>query len=317
MKQHNNVTTKIPPDHIVQSKEWGAAKTALGTPALRTKSGVQFTLHKIPVLNKYIGYCPKVNPKNIVWEEIRDLGTKNNCIAINFDVPNSMANTQKETFERYCTRSPKDTFARNTIILDIQKSESDLLKNMHPKTRYNIRLAQKKGVTVKLGGNNDINKFLKLQRETAQRQKFYIHSDTYYKTVFSILHKNKMAYLVNAYLKKEMLVSWMVFVYKDVIYYVYGGSSSQHKNLMPSNLTAWETIRLGKRLECRYFDMWGAANDPNNEEDPWYGFTQFKLGFGGKIVECEASWDLILSPIYYRLFNAANKVRWLILKLLK
>jgi len=302
------------PSHIVQSQEWGEVKTLLGTKSVMMKGGVRFTLHKIPILNKNFGFCPKVNPEKIDWQEAGKIGKDNNCVCIRFDVPNSIKGKYTSTFSKHCQKSPKSTFAKKTVFLDITKSEEDILKNMHPKTRYNIKLAAKKGVVVKEGDEKDLDIFLRLQRETADRQKFYIHKDSYYKTIYSQLLKAHLVHSLIACKDNTPLTAWLLFVYEKVIYYVYGGSSNEHKDLMPSNLIAWETIKLGKRLGCNYFDMWGIADNPDNEKDPWYGFTKFKLGFGGEIIEFEDSWDLVINPVFYRLFNFLDIVRWFVLK---
>ncbi|MBU1016783.1 MAG: peptidoglycan bridge formation glycyltransferase FemA/FemB family protein [Patescibacteria group bacterium] len=307
---------KIPP-HIVQSPAWGEVKTMLGTKSVRTKNGVQFTLHKIPMLNKNFGFCPKVSPSEIDWNDIKKLGKDNNCVCIRFDTPNSAKGQFSEKFKKYCVKAPKNTFAQKTLFLDLTKSEETLLKEMHSKTRYNIRLAPKKEVVVKEANKEKLPIFLKLQKETAKRQGFYIHNDHYFKTVFEELSKRDMAKLLIAYKEDTPLTAWLLFVYKEVIYYVYGGSSEEYKNLMPSNLMAWEAIKLGKSLNCKYFDMWGIADNPENSKDPWYGFTKFKLGFGGNIVEFEDSWDLVLEPLPYKLFNMAEKIRWVLLKFKK
>jgi lipid II:glycine glycyltransferase (peptidoglycan interpeptide bridge formation enzyme) len=109
----------------------------------------------------------------------------------------------------------------------------------------------------------------------------------------------------------------MLYVYDGVLYYPYGGSSDQHRNVFASNLVAWETIQLGKRLGCTSFDMWGAAKDPTDTKDPWWGFTNFKLKFGGYLVEHLDSYDLIINPPFYYLFNLAQKLRWMLLRFLK
>ncbi|MFH1565645.1 MAG: peptidoglycan bridge formation glycyltransferase FemA/FemB family protein [bacterium] len=301
--------------HVVQSEEWGNVKTMLGTQSIRTQSGVQFTLHKIPLLNKNFGFCPKVEPSKIDWEEVEKSGKDNNCVCIRFDTPNSVKGIYSKEFKKHCLKSPKTTFAKKTLLLDITKNEEDLLKEMHPKTRYNIKLASRKGVTIKETSKEDLKIFLKLQKNTAEKQHFHIHNDHYFKIVFEELFKQDIAHLLIAYNNEEPLTAWIVFVYEKAIYYVYGGSSDKYKNLMASNLMAWETIKLGKKLSCSYFDMWGIANNPEDEKDPWHGFTKFKLGFGGEIVEFEDSWDLVLDPLMYKLFNLADKLRWLLLKL--
>ena len=176
------------PRHILQSKEWGQFKTKMETKAIGVKN-VQFTLHPIPFTNLNLGYCPKVTPKDIDWEKLKDAGKKNNSVAIRFDVPNSFGGEEKE-FERHCVKAPKDTFAKWDVLLDISKSEEELLKATHSKTRYNIRLAERKGVVVKETSNDEgIRIFNKLHKETALRQGFFIHPDKYYEEAFKTLNK--------------------------------------------------------------------------------------------------------------------------------
>jgi len=109
----------------------------------------------------------------------------------------------------------------------------------------------------------------------------------------------------------------MLFVYDKTLYYPYGGSSEDHKNLFGSNMVAWEAMKLGKDYDCDTFDMWGAAEDPNDTTDPWHGFTNFKMKFGGKHVTYMDSYDLVINPMMYNMFNLANTIRWKILNAIK
>jgi lipid II:glycine glycyltransferase (peptidoglycan interpeptide bridge formation enzyme) len=308
--------------HIVQSPEWGKFKSEMGTPATRVGE-IQYTKHKIPISPHYYAYCPKVDPEKIDWEKLTKSLKENGCIAINFDVPNVIENTKSsekgiQIFEGKCKRSPRNTFAASNVILDLTTKEDDLLANMHKKHRYNIRLAQKKGVKVRKATNGeDFEIFYNLLNETAQRQRYYIHSKEYYKKIWEMLGGQDMCHILIAEHEKIPLVTWMLFTYENVLYYPYGGSFEKMKNLQGSNLIAWEAIKLGKKLGCTVFDMWGAANDPNDTTDPWYGFTNFKIKFGGKHVKYINSYDFIINTPAHALFNSANNLRWKILNLIK
>lgn len=308
--------------HIVQSPEWGQFKTQMGTPAVR-EGEVQYTKHKIPVLNKYYGYCPKVDPFKINWETLKKSLAENNCIAINFDVPNIETTSPqaeqaiKKLAER-CVRAPKDTFAKSNVVLDISIPKEEILKNMHKKHRYNIRYAFKNGVVVRKGETEgDYEIFYDLLVETAKRQKYFVHSKSYYQKIWEMFKEKGMVYILIAEHKGKPLTAWMLFSKDGVLYYPYGGSSDEQKNLMHSLAVAWAAVELGKELDCHTFDMWGAADNPEDESDPWYGFTQFKLKFGGRYVKYIDSYDLVLNKPVYTLFNLANKIRWTILRLLK
>lgn len=307
--------------HIVQSPQWGEFKSKMGTKAVRV-GDVQFTLHPIPYTKFNLGYCPKVAPEDINWEKISFSGIKNDCIAVRFDVPNMIKRDNEEYkgiekgFQKHCVRSPKDTFAKWNVFTNITKSEEELLKSFHHKTRYNIKLAKKKGVFVKEESNEKgIKIFNELNKVTSKRQKFYIHQDSYYSQAFKVLNKNGMANILVAYYKAEPLVAYILLNYKNVLYYPYGASSSKLKNLMPANLIMWKSIKLGKKLGCKIFDMWGAAKNESDKE--WWGFTRFKLGYGGEHVEYMDSYDLVLNKPIYHLFNIADWARWKILNLKK
>ncbi len=307
--------------HIVQSKEWGEVKTLLGTPAIKA-NGIQYTKHKIPFTKYFYGYCPKVNPNHIQWDEVIKSAEKENVIAINFDCPDITtedphSKEMEEILKNNCLPSSKQTFAKYNVVLDITKSEEELLANMHSKTRYNIKYAQKSGVTVKEEKEVDINVFIDLQKQAAQRQKFFIHPDKYYETIWKVLGNKGVAKLLIAYYKETPVTCWMLYIINKTLYYPYGGSSGEYQNLFPNNLVCWEAIKLGKKYGCETFDLWGASKDPNDTTDPWYGFTRFKLGFGGKHVEYINSYDVVINQPLYRAFNTANKIRWFILNSFK
>lgn len=308
--------------HLVQSPEWGEFKSSFGTPAVRVGI-IQYTKHKIPFTNLFYGYCPKVNPSDINWKEIEKSAKENHCININFDVPNVLKGSSKgksavETLQKNCRQAPKSTFARHNILLDITKSEEEILGNMHTKHRYNISYAQRKGVRVEKAKNQqDFEDFYNLTRETVERQKFYTHPKSYFQKIWDLMNPKGICHILIGKYENEALAAWLFFTYEGILYYPYGGSSEKHKNLQASSLIAWEGIKLGKKLGCHTFDMWGASDDPNDKSDPWYGFTNFKLRFGGRFVEYIDSYDLVVNKPMYYAFGLANFVRWKILNLLK
>jgi lipid II:glycine glycyltransferase (peptidoglycan interpeptide bridge formation enzyme) len=254
---------------------------------------------------------------------LKESAEKNDCINVNFDVPNVIKGTQEasnatEILKNECVQAPKDQFAKGNVLLDITKSEEELLSNMHKKHRYNIKYAQRKGVTVKEAQNDqDFETFYNLFDITNKRQKYYGRSHLYLKNLWGMFYKQEKAKILTAYLNEEPLASWMFFIHEDVIYYPYGGSSEAHRNLFGSNLVAWEGIKLGKKMGCKTFDMWGTAIDPEDKEDPYYGFTNFKMKFGGKHVVYIDSYDLVLNTAMYNMFNTANNIRWKLLKILR
>lgn len=299
------------PTHITQSPKWGEFKTRTGTPAVRCGE-VQFTLHKIPLIPYHIGYCPKINPEKINWEEIRRIGKENRCVAIRFDCPNVIKGYKSEEleniFQEHGVKAPRSTFAKHTVLLDLTPNEETLLAQMKSKTRYNIHYAERHGIRVEEQTNEEgLEIFLNLQRDTAKRQKFLIHPDAYYQTLFETLNPHGMVRILVAKHEENNLAAYMLLSYQGVLYYPYGGSSTEKRNFFPSNLLMWEAIRLGKHLGCHLMDMWGATADEN---DPWWGFTRFKLGYGGKLVEFIDSYDLVVNKPIYKAFNLAYGSFW-------
>jgi len=309
--------------HVVQSPQWGDFKTQYGTQAVRIGE-IQYTKHHMPFTDKFYGYCPKVDPTLIDFEKLHKSLEENNCVNANFDVPNVAADIQeaqkaKEIFEKNgCVLSPKDQFAKSNVLLDISKSEEELLANMHNKHRYNIKYAQKQGVVVKDAQNlQDFDVFWDLYESTSVRQKYYIRPKNYYRSIWEMFKSRNMVHILATYYQDVPLASWLLFVYENVLYYPYGGSSEQHKNLHGSTYLGWETILLGKKLDCHTFDMWGAGQDPTDKNDPWSGFTNFKLKYGGKYITYMDSYDYVVNSSVYKMFGVANEFRWKVLKLIK
>ena len=305
--------------HILQSRPWGEFKTLMGTRAV-TINGAQLTIHKIPFTPWKVGYLPKARPEDLELIKIAEIGKGENCIFIKIDVPHASYDYQLPTTNYQLTLG-KPIFAESTILMDLTKNDDELFAAMHEKTRYNLRLAQKKGVRIEVFSDPEkeetrqaLEDFIDLQKLTAGRQKFFIHPDNYYRTCFRILSAKKMAYLVSAKVGTETAASWILFHYGDVLYYPYGESNYNLRSYMASNLIMWEVIKLGKSLGCKVFDLWGAADDPNDEKDPWHGFTRFKLSFGGTHVKLAPTYDLVINQPLYNLFNLANALRWKILR---
>jgi len=318
--QYNKLVT-----HVIQSWEWGEFRKTLGIPLLRygiyqngklTKV-FQLTLHKIPFTNKYVGYLPKgPAPDKALAEALKKIGKEENCafIKIEPDKKQSEFRVQSSEFRK----SPKPLFTKYNFILDLTKSEEELLKNMHPKTRYNIKLAQKYQVKVEQSSDDEAFQiYLKLYFETTKRQGYHGHNKDYHKKVWATLKNAGMARILIASYKKQLLTAWMLLNFKDTLYYPYGGSSKLHPEIMASNLVAWEAIKLGKKLKLKKFDMWGALGPDANYKDPWYGFHRFKKGYGGELVEYIGTYDLIFDWSLYILFTAIDRLTPLKVFLLK
>ena len=185
-------------------------------------------------------------------------------------------------------------------------------------------MLKKKGVKV-VEDNSDITfrQYLKFNKETTQRQKFYAHSEKYHRLMWDTLRpkinetidKNKLtAHLLKATYQGEILVTWIVFVLGNTLYYPYGASSDKYREVMASNLMMWEAIKFGKNLGLKKFDMWGALGPNPDSKDPWYGFHKFKQGYGGRLIEFVGSYDFVINKNLYFIYKILNKIRWIILR---
>lgn len=318
--------------HIIQSWEWGQFRQKVGLDLVRLGyfegnkliCGFQLTFHPVPFFPKTIGYFPKgPMPDKKMVEALREIGRKKNAAFIKVE-PNviaienlkaSRSNLEVKIENLGLIPSKKSLFTKYNFLIDLTKTEEQLLAAMHPKTRYNIGVAQKKGVEIyESTKDEDFEIYLKLYFETTKRQKYFGHTPGYHKLLWETLTLSKMARLLIAKYMGKPLVAWMLLNFGDTIYYPYGGSSVEYKEVMASNLVAWEAIKLGKKMGMRVFDMWGALAPDASENDPWYGFHRFKTGYGPEHVEYIGTYDLVLAPQLYNILNTADRLRWIFLR---
>jgi lipid II:glycine glycyltransferase (peptidoglycan interpeptide bridge formation enzyme) len=307
-------------NHPLQSWFWGEARKKMGTEILRVaeikdkkiKNVFQLTLHPLPFFHKKIGYLPRsFFPSDEVLDFLYHFGKKNNLIFIKIEPYEEKSKIKNKKL----VLSSHPLFPSWTQIVDLTKSEDELLKSFHPKTRYNIRLAQKKGVIVKEESNEKGFKiFAKLYFDTCRRQKYFGHNYQYHQIVWETL-KEKIAHILIAYYQNEPLAAYQIWVYKEVGYYPYGGSSEKFRNFMGANLLMWEAIKFSKKMGAKKFDMWGSLPPNYSPNHPWAGFTRFKKGYNGKFLQMVGSFDLIIDPFFYKLYSLVFPVRELILKI--
>lgn len=305
--------------HPLQSQEWEEARKEMGIETIRL-NGFLLTLHKIPFTNYKIGYLPRSKmPDKKILDKLFEFGKKNNLIFIKIEPYVEKSKFQISNFKSILKSkfqiSKHPLFPAWTQILDLDKPEDKLLKSFHSKTRYNIRLAEKKGVIVKEESNDKgFEIFAKLYFETCKRQKYFGHNYQYHKTIWKNL-KDKIAHILIAYFNNTPLAAYELWYQNKTLYYVYGGTSIKYRNLMASNLLMWEAIKLGKKLGAEKFDMWGSLPPNYDLTHPWSGFTRFKQGYGTKFIEFIGSYDLIIKPFLYKIYNIAYFLREVYLKI--
>ena len=300
--------------HPMQTEEWGEARKKMGIQVekfIENDNIFQFTIHPIPYSPFSVGYLPRsVMPTENVLKQLFEFGKKNNLIFIKIEPYISYdTGLQLETLNFKLPKSSHALFPEWTQTLDLKQTEEELLKNMKSKTRYNIRLAEKKGVVVKeMSTDEGYGIFENLYFETCKRQRYHGHTPAYHRTMWSNL-KNSQAHVLIAFLGETPLAAYELLYFKKRFYYLYGGSSLLHKNVMAPNLLMWEAIKLGKKLGAEMFDMWGSLPPNYSDSHPWAGFTRFKEGYGTQFTHLSLSYDLVIHPILYKIYNLIYSIR--------
>jgi len=188
---------------------------------------------------------------------------------------------------------------RNSVLLDLQKSEDELLAAMKQKTRYNIRLAARKGVTVRRGEISELPMLYKMYAETAVRDGFVIRHEGYYLTTWRLFIEAGMAKILIAEVKSQPVAALILFHFNGTARYMFGMSTENARELMPNYLLQWEAMRLTKALGCHTYDMWGAP-EVFDESDSMWGVFRFKEGFNGTTTRTLGAWDYTPHPWLYR-----------------
>jgi lipid II:glycine glycyltransferase (peptidoglycan interpeptide bridge formation enzyme) len=300
--------------HLLQTSTWGELKASFGWQAYRVTNGMagaQILFRPLP-LGFSLAYIPK-GPVGENWQEL---------------IPeiDAVCRSRRTAFLRLepdLWESPgenltiPDGFLQGnhpvqplrTIIIDLSFPETELLRRMKQKTRYNIRLAEKKGVAVH--ASQDIKRFYEILQTTGKRDGFGVHSLEYYQQVYDLFHPQGACELLLAEINDQLLAGLMVFRHQQRAWYFYGASSEEHRNLMPTYLLQWEAIRWAKSQGCTEYDLWGIpdydesfleAEFPNRSDGLW-GVYRFKRGFGGVIQRGAGPWDRVYHPLLYSLYR--------------
>ncbi|MBU0490634.1 MAG: peptidoglycan bridge formation glycyltransferase FemA/FemB family protein [Chloroflexi bacterium] len=209
--------------------------------------------------------------------------------------------------------TPQTIQPQRTILVDLSPGENAILEAMNTKTRYNIRLAGRKEVEVWEGTAAAIPDWYAIMAETAERNRFGIHSLDYYQDVWDCLAPARAVKLFLAYYQGDLLAGIMVSVFGRVATYLYGASSNQHRERMPNYLLQWEAMRRARSQGCHTYDLWGIPDQDDESleaqfaqrNDGLWGVYRFKRGFGGHNTRHIGAFDLVLSRPLYRLWNVA------------
>jgi lipid II:glycine glycyltransferase (peptidoglycan interpeptide bridge formation enzyme) len=341
----NTLVASFGDPHILQTDEWGQVKARFGWEVIHrvweergsTEAAALILQRTLPIAGfaarLRVMYVPKgpllrdwsdAELRRRVLDDLHTLARKQGAIFIKIDPDVPLGSGVPETAE--ATENPLGAAVitdlrargwhfsaeqiqfRNTVWIDLTPSEEELLARMKQKTRYNIRLAARKGVTVRVGTEADIDLLYRIYVETSFRDGFTIRDEQYYRTVWSAFMKvgrqEKMATAepLIAEVNGEAIAAVIVFRFAGKAWFLYGMSRDISRQLMPNYLLQWEAMRLAKAAGCRVYDLWGAPDD-FRESDPLWGVYRFKEGLGGIVVRTIGAWDYPVRPLYYRLYT--------------
>jgi len=293
------------------------------------------------VFMAYIPYGPELLPdphnRGLWLEEIGEnlrLFLSENCLFIRFDLSweSPWANEEDcfvnngtwidppepgiqeirmnfNTINRQLRKAPTDVLPSNTVLLDLKKENHELINDMRPKTRYNVRLSGRKGIKVRTGNIDDIQLWYDLYCKTAARNSINCHDFHYFKSIFQSrqnhTYQDTTVHLLIAGLNGEPLAGMFLSISGNRATYLYGASSSEKRNTMPTYALQWEAIQIAKKAGCREYDLFGISQRPDPSH-PMYGLYRFKTGFGGRMFHRQGCWDYVLDETRYECFRAAE-----------
>jgi peptidoglycan pentaglycine glycine transferase (the first glycine) len=303
---------------ITHSFAWGELKGAFGWRPRRfilmedgrARAGAQILSRPIPVVGGELWYAPRgfladYGDAEVLREltaELRGQARERDAVVLKLE-PMARSGADLGALEamRYVPRG-RGVQPRHTLYLDLSRDEDDLLAGMDRRTRYNVKLAGRKGVVARVGnGVQDLHVFYGLLEATIERKHFLVHNLTYYEKVFELFGAAS-AVLIAEY-QGEPLAAAFVLGFGKYAYYAHAASSATHRELKAANKVVWEAIRWAKGAGFEIFDFWGIPRDPS-PRNPLYGVYNFKKGFGGETVDFAPPYDLPFKPVKYRLLNA-------------
>ena len=335
MNAWNDAIRDLPYAHILQSSEWGAFKQRtthwqpdplrLTLPGNAPGAALILTRQIGPLAVMYVPKGPLLDygdpaQRDAALDQLEQRARRRGAVWLKIDPdvrigtgvpgepdaqPDPVGVTLTETLIRRGWRySSSQVQFRNTITIDLARSEDDLLKAMSQSTRYKVRYGPKHGVTVRHAQESDLPLLYRLYAETGARDGFLIRPESYYLDEWGSLLRAGLAEALIAEYEGVALAHVILFRFGRTCWYFYGASSAEQRNLMPTYALQWEAMRWAKANGCTVYDFWGAP-EHFDESDGMWGVYGFKRGFGGTVVRTLGAWDYAPSPALYALYTEA------------
>jgi lipid II:glycine glycyltransferase (peptidoglycan interpeptide bridge formation enzyme) len=331
--------------HVLQSSAWGELKTRFGWCAHRValardhaigagapssmsqsartqtiSAGAQILFLRLPLglVFAYIPRGPVVDPADhntvtALFDALCRAAKSRGAFTLKIE-PNWFDDSPNPQFAIRNSQFANSIQPQTTIHLDLTRDLDTILAQMKPKWRYNIRLAERKGIVVREGRADDLAAFYRLMQVTSARDKFAIHSEAYYHAAFELFTARdpsataQDARLFVAEYAREPLAMIFVTAFGGEAIYLYGASSNAHRERMPNHALHWAAMQWAKARGCARYDLWGLGATTNADAQTAHGLYQFKQGFGGAVVRYAGACDVVFSRWRYALYTRA--VAW-------
>jgi lipid II:glycine glycyltransferase (peptidoglycan interpeptide bridge formation enzyme) len=300
--------------HLLQTTVWGELKSRFGWSAQRLAveqdgamvAGAQILHRGLPfgLILAYVPRGPVCDPNDLdtlaaLFDAVCAAARERGAFAVKIE-PNWEAQALTLAFSSRGRGNQVGSCIQphTTIHVDLTRDLDAILADMKPKWRYNIRLAERKGVIVREGNVSDLPMFYELLQVTSKRDAFPIHTLGYYRAVYKLLTACNYARLFIAEYSGEPIAAIFVTAFAGEAIYLYGASGNAHRDKMPNHALHWDAIKWAKALGCMHYDLWGvgaAAEAELGELHVGSGLYQFKQGFGGRVVNSAGAHNVIFS----------------------
>ena len=335
----DDLILSLPQSHILQTSEWADVKNEVGWSSrqLTWKDDAGTVIAAANMLIRTvrplgfgpglsIGYIPRgpmmnwgdVNLHEKVLGELKKIVKDNNLIFLKIDpeielgrdIPGS-ADAQEnplglkiieELQQQGWKYSVEQIQFKNTAILDLQGTEEDWLKRMKQKSRYNLKLAQRSGVSIRIAADSELPLLYQMYAQTAARDGFIIREMDYYLGVWRRFVLAGLAEALIAEVDDQPVAGLILFHFGKRAWYLYGMSTTLHREKMPNYLLQWEAMRRARSLGCDEYDLWGAP-DVFDASDSMYGVFRFKDGLGATVIRTMGAWDYTIKPFHYFIYH--------------
>ena len=304
-----------PEAHLLQSRAWGELKAAFGWQpfyVLSGQSGAQILFRKLAsgVSLAYLPKGPVGRSWQLLWPEMDRLCRQQGAVFVKVEPDRwELESEELAALQQGFVAGADPIQPRRTVVIDLEGDEETWLGRMKQKTRYNIHLAERKGVVVQ--PSQDVEGFYRLMQATGTRDSFGVHHIDYYRRAYRLFAERGQCALLMASYEGQPLAGLMVFAQGPRAWYFYGGSNDLERNRMPAYLLQWQAMRWAAAQGCTLYDLWGVpdADEPELEEnftrraDGLWGVYRFKRGFGGRLMRSVGAWDRVYRPGLYQLYR--------------